>query len=206
MERGQRRTPPQRQPQRRPAQSTRPAQPMRPVSRKRRKNKSKKPWIIAAAILLVILIGSTGGNDNTPTLRRDTQDMSEKQSFTVNAGPTEEPTPEPQTSAMVDHIISIAKKDAGGADAEAKAIVAFDWIVQTVPRWYDGPEIMEQAIYNGTLVEYFYYVTDRVRSDIGADTVQSVKYVYRGVETVLDDATQENIRQIEEGIEKARGD
>jgi hypothetical protein len=65
---------------------------------------------------------------------------------------------------------------------------------------------MEQAIYNGTLVEYFYYVTDRVRSDIGADTVQAVKYVYRGVETVLDDATQENIRQIKEGIERARGD
>ena len=179
---------------------------MRPVNRKRRKNKSKTPRIIAAVILLVILIGSMGGNDNTPTLRRDTQGMSEGQTFTVSAGPTEEPTPEPQTSAMVDHIISIAKKDAGGPDSEAKAIAAFDWIVQTVPHWYDGPEIMEQAIYNGALVEYFYYVTDRVRSDIGADTVQSVKYVYRGVETVLDDATQENIRQIKEGIEKARGD
>ncbi len=92
MERGQRRTPPQsragqpqRRPQgptqrppqnrpqgsqqRRPTQSTRPAQPTRPVSRKRRKNKSKKPWIIGAAIilLLIIILGSGGENDNVAT-------------------------------------------------------------------------------------------------------------------------------------------
>lgn len=211
MERGQRRTshqtrtgqpqrPTQNRPQgsqqRRPVQSTRPAQPTRPVSRKRRKNTSKKPWIVAAVILIVILIGSMCGNDSSTA-----------------PSPTIEPTaipvdqmPEPQTSAMVDHIISTAKKDAGGPDAESKASAAFDWIVQTAPQWYDGPEIMEQAIYNGTLVEYYYDGRDDVRSEIGADVVQSVKYVYRGVETVLDDTTQENIRQIKEGLAKAVGD
>lgn len=124
--------------------------------------------------------------------------------------PTVEPTATPEPvrgeTSMVDHLISMGKIDAGKEGAEEKANAAFEWIVSTAPQWYDGPEVMEQAIYNGTLVEYFYYVTDRVRSDIGKDTVQAVKYVYRGVETVLDDATQENIRQIKEGIEKARGD
>lgn len=187
MERGQRRTSPQRRPQRRPAQPT------RPVNRKRKKTKSKKPWIIAAVILLVILIGSMGGNDSStapsPTIE-----------------PTATPIPVRGETSMVDHLIGKAKVDAGGPDAESKAIAAFDWIVSTVPRWYDGPEIMEQAIYNGALVEYYYDGCDDIRAEIGLDVVQSVKYVYRGVETVLDDSTQENIRQIKEGIEKARGD
>lgn len=200
MERGQRRTSPQRQPQRRPAQPT------RPVNRKRKKNKSKKPWIIAAVILLAIIVFGSGGNDNTPTVRSDALETVGEPTFTVSAGPTEEPSPEPQTSAMVDHIVRTAKADASGSDAETKAIAAFDWIVSTVPQWYDGPEIMEQAIYNGALVQYYYEGRDDVRAAVGEDVIQSAKYVYRGVETVLDDATQENIRQIKEGIEKARGD
>lgn len=166
---------------------------MRPSSRKRKKNKSKKPWIIAAIVLLPIIILGSGGDD-----------VSTAPSPTIE--PTATLTPVRGETSMVDYLIDKAKHDAGGEDAEAKANAAFEWIVSTAPQWYDGPEIMEQAIYNGTLVEYFYYVTDRVRSDIGMDTVQAVKYVYRGIETVLDDATQENIRQIKEGIEKARGD
>lgn len=216
MERGQRRTspqsrtgqpqrpaqrppqrPPQGSPQRRPAQSTRPAQPMRPVNRKRRKNKSKKPWIIGAVVLLLLIIvfGSGGENDSStipnPTI--------EPTAISVDQ------TPEPQSSEMVDHIIRTAKADASGSDAETKATAAFEWIVQTVPQWYDGPEIMEQAIYNGALVEYYYAGRDDVRSEIGVDVVQSVKYVYRGAETVLDDSTQENIQQIKDGIAKVDG-
>lgn len=197
MERGQRRTPPQTH----TVRPQRSAHPTRSANRKRRKKTPKKPWIIGAGgilliLIFVILIGSNGRN-NSPAILMPTLNPAE-------ALPTQ--MPEPQTSAMVDYIISTAKRDAGGPDAEAKAAAAFDWIVANVPQWYDGPEIMEQAIYNGALVEYFYYVTDRIRSDIGADTVQSVKYVYRGIETVLDDATLENIRQIKEGIEMARGD
>lgn len=221
MERGQRRTPqqphsgqPQRRPQSsaqrptqrppqgypqrrpvqssRPAQSARPVQPNRPVPRKRKQTKSKKRWIIGAAIvlLLILIFGSGEDNSSTPPT------------------PTIEPTalpvgqsPEPGTSAMVDHIILTAKADASRSEADMKAGSAFDWIVQNVPQWYEGSEIMEQAIYNGALVEYYYTGKDAVKSEIGMDTVQAVKYVYRGVETVLDDATQENIRQIEEGIE-----
>lgn len=74
MERGQRRTPQQTrtgQPQRRPAQSSRtsrPTQPPRSANRKRRKNKSKKPWIIGAAVVLLIIIiaALSGGSNGTP--------------------------------------------------------------------------------------------------------------------------------------------
>lgn len=122
----------------------------------------------------------------------------------VTVEPTIEPTPEaiPEqgTTAMVDHIIRQAKNDASGPDAEAKAEIAYAWIVETVPQWYDGPEIMEEAIYNGALVQYYYEDKNEVRSEIGSDVVQSVKYVYRGAESVLDDSTQKNINQIREGI------
>lgn len=82
----------QRQPQRRPVQQTRPAQPTRPVNRKRRKNTPKKPWIIGAAILLllIIVLGS-GGKDETPTVRSDALETAGESTFTVSAGPTAEP-------------------------------------------------------------------------------------------------------------------
>lgn len=172
------------------------------MAKEQRKSKRKR-WII---VLVILIIGALGSNKDAAENENAVPEVTPTVEVTATPSPTEEVAPERGTTAMVDHIVSIAKEDAGGPDAEAKAVAAYEWIVENVPQWYDGPEIMEQAIYNGTIVEYFYYVTDRVRSDIGADTVQSVKYVYRGVETVLDDATQENIRQIKEGIEKARGD
>lgn len=172
------------------------------MAKEQRKSK-RKWWII---VLVFLIIGALGSNKDAAENENADPEATPTVEATVTPEPTEEVAPEQGTTAMVDHIISIAKEDAGGPDAEAKAVAAYEWIVENVPQWYDGLEIMERAIYNGTLVEYFYYVTDRVRSDIGADTVQSVKYVYRGVETVLDNATQENIRQIKEGIEKARGD
>lgn len=217
MERGQRRTPPQsrtgqpqrptqrptqpstqRQPQRRPTQSTRLAQPMRPVNRKRGKNKSKKQWIIGAAVVLLLIIILGSGGDDTPATPSPT--------IEPTANPITTQVPERGKTSMIDYLTRTAKADAASSDGEEKAREAYEWIVDTVPQWYDGPEIMEQAIYNGALVEYYYTGRDDVRADVGVDTVQAVKYVYRGVETALDDATQENIRQIEEGIEKARGD
>lgn len=201
MERGQRRTPQQTrtgQPQRRPAQSSRtsrPTQPPRSANRKRRKNKSKKPWIIGAAVvLLIIIVGAFGGGENKDTA--------------ANNASTPAPTPaqlEHGTTAMLDDILARAKADASGENGAEIAENAYAWIVSTVPEWYDGYDIMEQALYNGAVVEYYFTGKNDVRASVGMDTVQAVKYVYRGAESVLDGATQENINQIKESIEKDRG-
>lgn len=207
MERGQRRSPQrpyrgqvqrptQRPPQRRPVQSGRPSQPG-PYRRKRRR--SKRPWIIGAIVLLLLIILIGGNDDSGDRIEQNAE------SVTPFSEQIETTVAEPNTTAKVDQIIATAKADASGSNGASIAEGAFAWIVTTVPEWYDGPEIMEQAIYNGALVEYYYTGRDEVRSAIGEDVVQSVKYVYRGVETVLDDATQENIRQIKKGIEKDRG-
>jgi hypothetical protein len=151
-------------------------------------------------LLPIILIGSIGRNDDSGD--RIKENAAAVTSFSDQIETT---VAEPNTTSKVDQIIATAKADASGANGASIAEGAFAWIVTTVPEWYDGNEIMEQAIYSGAIVEYYYSGRDEVRSAIGEDVVQSVKYVYRGVETVLDDATQENIRQIKKGIEKDRG-
>lgn len=167
------------------------------VDSERRKTKSKKPWIIGAVVVLLLIVVAGSDKDKTPEASTPTIEPT-----TIS----DNQTPEPGTSAMVDQIILTAKVDASGSEGEAKATAAYEWIVQTVPQWYEGSEIMEQAIYNGAIVEYYYTGKDDIRAAVGTDTVQSVKYVYRGVETVLDDSTQENIRQIKKGIEEDRED
>lgn len=154
---------------------------------KRRKSMKLIAGIAFLLLLLIILVGSCGNNEND----------------TITSPIQEQPINEidSNTTAKVDDLITKAKADAESANAAALASNAWNWIVETFPEWYNSNEIMEQTIYNGALVEYYFTGKDDVRAEVGMDTVQAVKYVYRGVETVLDDATQENIRQIQENIE-----
>lgn len=202
--RGQAQRPQQRPPQHRPAQSGRPS---RPGPYKRRRRRSKKPWIIGAILLVILLIViiSVSVHNAREDARLTAQIKANADAVTAFTDQVDAVEPEPNTTAKVDQIIATAKADASGQYGASIAEGAFAWIVTTVPEWYDGNEIMEQAIYNGAIVEYYYTGRDDVRASVGMDTVQAVKYVYRGVETVLDDATQENIRQIKKGIEKDRG-
>lgn len=202
--RGQPQRPTQRPPQRRPVQSGRPSRPG-PYRRKRRR--SKKPIVLAVVILaiLLIVIISVSVHNAREDARLTAQIKANADAVTPFSDQIETTVAEPNTTAKVDQIIATAKTDASGPNGASIAEGAFAWIVTTVPEWYDGNEIMEQAIYSGAIVDYYYAGRDEVRSAIGEDVVQSVKYVYRGVETVLDDVTQENIRQIKKGIEKDRG-
>lgn len=174
-----------------------------PETKPRKKSKAKRViFIVFAAIIALFVYAANSGNKAPEDVATD---PTEAPIVEATTEPIAEPEAEQGTTEKVDQIIRQAKADAAAEDAEAKAQAAYDWIVENVPEWYDGPEIMEQAIYNGALVEYYYTDKNDVRAEVGADTVQSVKYVYRGVETVLDDATQENIQQIREGIEKDQG-
>lgn len=155
---------------------------------KRRKSMKLIAGIAFLLLLLIILVGSCGNNEND----------------TITSPIQEQPINEidSNTTAKVDDLITKAKADAESANAADLASNAWKWIVDTVPEWYDSNEIMEKAIYNGALVEYYFTDKDDIRAEVGMDTVQAVKYVYRGAEAVLDDATQENIQQVKEGIEK----
>lgn len=126
MERGQRRTSPQRPARRQPQRH--PAQPTRPVSRKRRKNKSK-PLLIIGVILFVILIGLLCGNESSasptptvePTAHLVIQTLEPQPTPTADVSiPTQAPTQvliSQSTELPENSTFKIAFIDVGQADA-----------------------------------------------------------------------------------------
>lgn len=107
--------------------------------------------------------------------------------------------PEANTSAKVDALALAAKQDIeenGVSDAKRDEAVTF--IVEHYPDFYADNETMEQAISYGYWLEYAYQNDEAARdyAELGMDLEQAVKYVYRGAESVEDDATQENLSQI----------
>ncbi len=109
---------------------------------------------------------------------------------------------EPNTSSMIDEIASIAKKNASAmSDEQAAEIIE---IIQNADhKFYNGSEEMEKFMWYGYLLDYKYVDSDP-RSELGTDLCQAIKYVYRNVETVLDDATHENLLQIDKDLEKIK--
>lgn len=84
-------------------------------------------------------------------------------------------------------------------DEQAAAIV--NAIKEENPKFYDGSEEMEKFLWYGYLLQCKYEDSDP-RAELGTDLVQAIKYVYRNVETVLDDSTKENLRQVDEDLKK----
>ena len=101
---------------------------------------------------------------------------------------------------MVDAIILQAKADAETAtDEDLQA--AFTFIKDTYPDFFTDNEVMEKVMYYGSLLEYAYRDTEETTmAELGMDAVQTVKYVYRGAETVEDEATKLNLEQVNESL------
>ena len=110
--------------------------------------------------------------------------------------------PTANTTEMVDYLSKVAKEDAKSTAVSDS--VAIDFIRNTYPNFYTDNATMEKAMYYGYLLEYRHQEdsTDYYQNitKLGMDTEQAVKYVYRGVEAVDDDATQENLKQISESL------
>lgn len=102
------------------------------------------------------------------------------------------------SSDRVDAIARYAKKAAkkGNGDIGDEAVI---FIVENYPNYYDSNATMEKTMLCGYYLEYLDYA-DRV-TKLGQDVTQAIKYVYRGVESVDDEATQINLDQIWEIIE-----
>lgn len=166
--------------------------------------RGKKKWIIIAAVAVVLIAAAVGGN--TETRPPQTSEVPETQEPTTEA-PKEteaETEPEANTSAKVDALALAAKQDIeenGISDTKRDEAVAF--IVEHYPDFYADNETMEQAISYGYWLEYAYQNDEAARdyAELGMDLEQAVKYVYRGAESVEDDATQENLSQIRESLE-----
>lgn len=108
-------------------------------------------------------------------------------------------TAEQKTSAMVDQIALTAKEHAANlTDSQASQIIST--IKEADHKFYNGPEEMEKFMWYGYLLDYKYDDSD-ARSQLGTDLCQAIKYVYRGVESVLDDSTHENLLQIDKDLE-----
>lgn len=172
--------------------------------------RGKKKWIIIAVVAVVLVAAAVGGNTETQQPQTSgTQATSEapetQEPVTEVASEAEnEAEPEANTSAKVDALALAAKQDVeenGVSDAKRDEAVAF--IVEHYPDFYTDNETMEQAISYGYWLEYAYESDESARdyAELGMDLEQAVKYVYRGAESVEDDATQENLSQIRESLE-----
>lgn len=172
--------------------------------------RGKKKWIIIAVVAVVLIAAAVGGNTETQRPQTSgTQSTSEapetQDPVTETVSETEaEAEPEANTSAKVDALALAAKQDAeenGVSDVKRDEAVAF--IVEHYPDFYTDNKTMEQAISYGYWLEYAYESDESARdyAELGMDLEQAVKYVYRGAESVEDDATQENLSQIRESLE-----
>lgn len=170
------------------------------------------------AITIGILNGKSQGLSMDDMITKNTEDIKETdtQSKDTNSEISEEEAmdiameqlkekvkdAQPNTSAMVDKIALQARDDAKSIDS-AKTDEAISYIRDNYPDYFTDNATMEKAMYYGYLLEYAYKKTDNKNyTDLGMDTYQAIKYVYRGAETVEDTATQENLKQIEDTLNK----
>ena len=179
--------------------------------KKKKKEKVKKPfykrwwfWFI----VVFILIGALGGGESSEetvdpvsesTVASTTNNLKTLDDAFVSMQNAIADTEE-STTARVDEIARIAKADAASI-TDHLGNEACEYIVEHYPDFYTDNEKMEKIMYCGFLLEYGY--KGETASNLGQDVTQAVKYVYRGAESVEDDATQENLRQIEEVLIEA---
>lgn len=105
----------------------------------------------------------------------------------------------PNTSARVDEIARQAKSDASYIN-DAFTLEAINYIKNNYPNYFTDNNIMEKTMYYGYLLEYAYENTNDLYAELGMDTYQAVKYVYRGTESINDTSTQSNLEQIAKNL------
>lgn len=111
-------------------------------------------------------------------------------------------TAEKNSSAMVDQIASTAKANIDKfSDFDAERIIKK--ISNARHEYYDSVNKMEKYMWYGYLLDYKYEDSDP-RSELGTDLTQAIKYVYRNVETVSDESTKSNLRQINKDLKRIK--
>ena len=168
--------------------------------------KSKKSYIIigiVAVVIILAIIGAMASNNDAGTIEErptitasNLNELYEEMCEAVS-------NTEPNSSARVDAIASFAKEaatyppTAGSKDIGNEAA---SLIINNYPNYFESVELMEKLILCGCYLENSYFGKDV--SDCGQDVAQTVKYVYRGIETPDSDSTKANLQQIAELIKK----
>ncbi len=173
----------------------------------------KKRLLIVPFVLALSLTACNSSDSNTTQNTSDTQQQTETvQNETTENKATqsenqeveqEETVPEPNTSEMVDYIYYQAKDEIETKGlSEEKRDEAVKFLVDNYPNYFVDNETMEKTMYYGCYLDIGCRDDELPYSDLGTDAYQVIKYVYRGAEKIEDNATQENLKQIKESLEK----
>lgn len=180
--------------------------------RKNQRNVDKKILGTGAAVFvvsLVIFIGVMTDNkvepaSTVPESSMSSEIMSSEASSKVSSQITESSVsknPEFGTSAKVDEIALKAKEDAETATDE-ELQEALTWLQENTTSYFQGSDNMEKTMYYGALLDYKYKDIGNAYEKIGWQAFKTVKYVYRGEETVMDDNTHGNLLELKEMLEE----
>lgn len=83
-----------------------------------------------------------------------------------------------------------------------------------VNNYYENNEIMEKSMYYGSFI--YKYIEEnsgaknaadldnktKAEYEVGWNTVKAIKYVYRGVDKIEDECTQNALKDVKENLEK----
>ncbi len=103
------------------------------------------------------------------------------------------------TSEYVDYLARKAKIDAQTA-TNADIQEAVNWLKDNMYSYFESQENMEKTMYYGELLEYKYKGTKNHCEKTGWQAFKTVKYVYREVDDLYSDVTQENLAELQEMV------
>lgn len=185
------------------------------VKRKGENPKKDKVVLALGIISVIIFFAALGGSSKTNNVSNDASresvstttpdpEVTSEPAATASPIPTATPDPVPasNTSEMVDYIAQQAKVSAEESVSNAKRDEAVEYIRANYPNYYSDNATMEKIMYYGYYLEYAYEKngSSDPYADLGMNTYQAVKYVYRGAETVDTQSTQENLGQVAENL------
>lgn len=169
---------------------------------------NKKVAIIIGIVLILVIIyiiapKKPKDEQNTKSVSSNTEVTTEANS-SVLTDEVKNGEPEHNTSEYVDYLALKAKEDAQTAtDEDIKN--AINWLKDNQSDFFSGNENMENTMYYGELLEYKYKDTGDELEKIGWQAFKTVKYVYRGVESVTDTSTHDNLMELKNMLENYNG-
>ena len=113
---------------------------------------------------------------------------------------------------MVDSLYYNAKDDFNNV-TEASLLEALNYIKNNYEDAFRDNETMENLLYYGFYLDRIHSSVENedglgnlaILADIGSNTTEYVKYVYRGAENETDEATIANFEQIQEDLAEIKG-
>lgn len=166
--------------------------------------------IVTGLFCILIITNISGGNkeietNSTKNIEDSKEVQIEKETNTENKKENDSRfiVKEENTSSAVDELVLRAKENSKNAtEDEIKEAVKF--INDNYNNYWTDNETMHKGMYYGAFLEYAKH--DANTENLGMDTVQVIKYIYRGADKIEDDSTQANLRQIEKSLKNISND